>query len=117
MEPDIVIVSQTVSRLAQDFLLEANIALAVNVKSKVIHRLARATNADIVTSPSDVMDANLGSNVSTFYVKTFKGDWGVKPMMIFEGCPPELGCSILLRGADKETLRKVKHVLLVFCIC
>ena len=30
--------------------------------------------------------------------------------MRFEGCPPEFGCTIILRGGNMETLRKVKEI-------
>ncbi|KAL0396947.1 UNVERIFIED_CONTAM: 1-phosphatidylinositol-3-phosphate 5-kinase FAB1B [Sesamum calycinum] len=35
----------------------------------------------------------------------------VKTLMYFEGCPKPLGCTILLRGANGDELKKVKHVL------
>jgi 1-phosphatidylinositol-3-phosphate 5-kinase len=49
-EPDLVLFGKTVSRLAQDFLLAENIPFTLNLKKKVIHRVARATSADILTS-------------------------------------------------------------------
>jgi len=33
-----------------------------------------------------------------------------KTLMRFEGCPPEFGCTIILRGGNMETLRKVKEI-------
>jgi len=35
-------------------------------------------------------------------------------VMFFEGCNPQLHCTIFLRGANKETLRRAKRVLLVW---
>jgi len=110
-EPDLIVVSKTVSRIAQEFLLDTNIAVALNVKPNVVYRLARAIGAEIVYSPTDVTLSNLGA-VDDFFVETFKGSWGLKPLMIFDGCPKSAGSSILLRGADLLTLKKVKKVLL-----
>ncbi len=31
--------------------------------------------------------------------------------MFFEGCPPDLGCSLVLQGADRNTLAKVKNII------
>ncbi|CAB0007800.1 unnamed protein product, partial [Nesidiocoris tenuis] len=57
LRPNLVIVSKSVARLAQDLLLEAGISLALNVKPTVVERIARATGADILTS----VDAHLGA--------------------------------------------------------
>ncbi|GJZ24601.1 1-phosphatidylinositol-3-phosphate 5-kinase FAB1B-like protein [Tanacetum coccineum] len=35
----------------------------------------------------------------------------VKTLMYFEGCPKPFGCTILLRGANGDELKKVKHVV------
>jgi hypothetical protein len=35
----------------------------------------------------------------------------VKSLVFFEGCPIKLGCTIVLRGADKDELRRVKRAL------
>ncbi|KAK9115379.1 hypothetical protein Syun_022176 [Stephania yunnanensis] len=35
----------------------------------------------------------------------------VKNLMFFEGCPRRLGCTVLLKGASREVLKKVKHVV------
>jgi 1-phosphatidylinositol-3-phosphate 5-kinase len=64
------------------------------------------------------LNPSLG-RVKKMYVQTYKEDEiaglvkGIKPLMFLEGCPPHLGCTILLRGDTKETLRKVKSALQV----
>jgi 1-phosphatidylinositol-3-phosphate 5-kinase len=98
-----VLVSRTVARLAQEYFLEANIPLAINVKPVVIQRIARATGADILTS----------ATVEEMVIRTYSGKWGLKPLMFFDGCSDHFGCSILLRGADFDTLKKVKKLTLV----
>ncbi|GJY83896.1 putative reverse transcriptase domain-containing protein [Tanacetum coccineum] len=35
----------------------------------------------------------------------------VKTLMYFEGCPKPFGCMILLRGANGDELKKVKHII------
>lgn len=50
LKPDWVLVTNTISRLAQDYLLEAGIGFALHVKHNVLKRLARATGADVLDS-------------------------------------------------------------------
>lgn len=50
VKPDIVLVQKTVSRLALEFLLEAGIAVAYNIKPSVIEAMSRCTSADIISS-------------------------------------------------------------------
>lgn len=41
----------------------------------------------------------------------------VKTLMFFEGCPPQLGCSIKLRGASEYELARVKEIImLMVCV-
>ena len=50
LKPDIVLVQKTVSRLALEFLLEAHVAVAYNIKPSIIEAVARCTGADIISS-------------------------------------------------------------------
>ena len=112
LKPDLVLIGKSVSRLAQEFLCEENITFALNVKSRVLRRIARAIETDILASPTDnLLDPNLGQ-VESFYVKTYKETWGSKSMMFFDGCPNHLSASILLRGASIAVLKKVKRITL-----
>jgi len=42
-----------------------------------------------------------------------QGSWGRKTVLFFEGCDPQLGCTIILRGGDLSILQKAKRALLV----
>lgn len=111
VNPDLVLVGKTVSRIAQEYLVSENITFALNVKNEVLKRISRATGADILNSPTDIIDPHLGT-VENFYVNSYKGDWGVKPLMFFDGTPKDLCSSIILRGDSLSVLKKVKKVLL-----
>jgi hypothetical protein len=50
LKPDVVVVEKTVSRLALEFLLKANISLVLNVKPSLMQRISRFTNAEILPS-------------------------------------------------------------------
>merc|ERR1712107_286886 len=92
----------------QEILRRAGVSLAVNVKPRVLSRLSRRTQASIIKSVDSMMSApRLGScaQVSSQLA-------GVNQrLLLFEGCNPALGGTILLRGGDKRFLAKVKAVL------
>lgn len=114
LKPDWVLVTNTISRLAQEFLLEAKIGFAIHVKHENLERVSRSTGADILESIADIIPnkTTLGT-CAKCYIQNFVTNNGDKPIMIFDGCPPELGGTILLRGASKSILKRVKKLLLV----
>jgi 1-phosphatidylinositol-3-phosphate 5-kinase len=77
LQPDLVLVHRSVSRLAQELLLALRVTLVLNVKASVLERVARCTGADIVTS----VDAHIGrpqlGTCKTFYLKTFQNGDGM----------------------------------------
>lgn len=113
VRPHIVLVERTASRIALDYLLEANIAVARSVKLSAIHQVARCTQADVVASMDRLaLEPRLG-RCAEFQIQTFEHDLipgRRKTLMRFEGCHKDYGCTIILRGGDLSTLRKVKVV-------
>ncbi|XP_004303752.1 PREDICTED: 1-phosphatidylinositol-3-phosphate 5-kinase FAB1B [Fragaria vesca subsp. vesca] len=117
--PDVLLVEKSVSRYAQEYLLAKDISLVLNIKRSLLERIARCTGAQIVPSIDHLSSQKLGY-CDTFHVERFLEDLGsagqggkklVKTLMYFEGCPKPLGCTILLRGANGDELKKVKHVV------
>ncbi|XP_044496139.1 1-phosphatidylinositol-3-phosphate 5-kinase FAB1B-like isoform X2 [Mangifera indica] len=117
--PDILLVEKSVSRFAQEYLLAKNISLVLNIKRPLLERIARCTGSQIVPSIDHLSSPKLGY-CETFHVERFLEDLGsagqggkklAKTLMYFEGCPKPLGCTILLRGANGDELKKVKHVV------
>ncbi|KAJ3161653.1 1-phosphatidylinositol-3-phosphate 5-kinase [Geranomyces michiganensis] len=113
LQPDIVLVEKTVSRLALEYFLESNVAVAYNVKPSVIEAIARCTRADIIASVDKLaLEPKLG-NCETFSIKTFMNDQipGYRrTYLFFSGCPKELGCTIVLRGGTRAQLAKIKQI-------
>ncbi|XP_028796261.1 1-phosphatidylinositol-3-phosphate 5-kinase FAB1B isoform X2 [Neltuma alba] len=118
-DPDVLLVEKSVSRYAQEYLLGKNISLVLNVKRPLLERIARCAGAQIAPSIDHLSSPKLGY-CEKFHVEKILEDHGsasqdrkktVKTLMFFEGCPKPLGCTILLRGADKDELKKVKHVV------
>ncbi|KDP40633.1 hypothetical protein JCGZ_24632 [Jatropha curcas] len=118
-QPDILLVEKSVSRFAQEYLLAKDISLVLNIKRPLLERIARCTGAQIVPSIDQLSSPKLGY-CDMFHVERFLEDLGtagqggkklVKTLMYFEGCPKPLGFTILLRGANGDELKKVKHVV------
>ncbi|XP_052182614.1 1-phosphatidylinositol-3-phosphate 5-kinase FAB1B-like [Diospyros lotus] len=118
-QPDVLLVEKSVSRFAQEYLLAKNISLVLNIKEPLLERISRCTGAQKVPSIDHLSSKKLGY-CDMFHVERFLEEHGtagqggkklVKTLMYFEGCPKPLGCTILLRGANGDELKKVKHVI------
>ncbi|XP_008797353.2 1-phosphatidylinositol-3-phosphate 5-kinase FAB1A-like isoform X2 [Phoenix dactylifera] len=117
--PNVLLVEKSVSRFAQDYLLAKNISLVLNIKRPLLERIARCTGAQIVPSIDHLLSPKLG-HCDLFHVEKYFEEHGsagqggrkaLKTLMFFEGCPKPLGCTILLKGANGDELKKVKHVV------
>jgi 1-phosphatidylinositol-3-phosphate 5-kinase len=113
LRPHVVLVEKSVSRLALDALAQHNIAVARTVKPSAIQFVARMTQADVFSSMDRLaLEPRLG-HCSKFRIETY--DHALIPgrrktYMRFEGCSRDMGCTIILRGGDIETLRRIKKV-------
>lgn len=119
LHPSLVIVKSSVSRLALEYLLKANIPVVYNVKLSVIDAVARCTGASIIPSIDKLHfgDLSLG-HCGIFEIKTMVHSWlpnRRKTFLIFDQCAPELGGTIILRGGDLSVLRAVKRVVDFMC--
>lgn len=121
LRPHVVLVEKTVSRLALDALVKHNIVVARNVKPSAIATIARITQGDEFSSIDKLaIEPRLG-HCARFRLQTFDHPLipgRRKTYMRFEGCNSDLGCTIILRGGDIETLRHVKRVtrFLIFIV-
>ncbi|XP_068658190.1 putative 1-phosphatidylinositol-3-phosphate 5-kinase FAB1D [Aristolochia californica] len=117
--PNVVLVEKTVSRDLQEALLKKGITLVFDMKLARLEKIARCTGSQIFSSLSNLMNPKL-KQCDFFHVDKFleehnsSGEGGkrsTKTLMFFEGCPKPLGCTILLKGAHSEELKKVKSVV------
>ena len=113
LRPHIVLVEKSVSRLALDALAKHNIAVARSVKPSAIATVARMTQGDVFSSMDKLaLEPRLGHcaryRIQTYDHPLIPGQR--KTYMRFEGCNKDMGCTIILRGADLETLRRIKKV-------
>ena len=111
LRPNLLLVEKSVSGLALQLLEAAGITTAYNVKPSVIEAVSRCTQTKIITSidrlaASPAYPGQCGS----FDVKTYLHNNRKKTYMYISGCPKELGCTIVLRGAEHDVLVKVKRI-------
>lgn len=111
LHPHLLLVQRNVSGLALEFLEEAKIATAYNVKPSVLEAISRCSQTRIITSVDKlaIKPAQTGK-CATFYLKTYVYDGRKKTYMYLTGCSKDLGCTIVLRGGDNETLVKIKTI-------
>ena len=113
LRPHVVLVEKSVSRLALDALAKHNIAVARTVKPSAIQFVARMTQADVFSSMDKLaLEPRLG-HCTKFRIQTYDHTLipgRRKTYMRFEGCSRDMGCTIILRGGDIETLRRIKKV-------
>ncbi|KAL0963969.1 hypothetical protein UPYG_G00315910 [Umbra pygmaea] len=117
VRPNLVLVEKTVSRIAQDMLLEHGISLVINVKPQVLDRVSRMTQGDLVMSMDQLLTKPRLGTCQKFCLHSFQlANSELKTLMFFEGCPPQLGCTIKLRGASEYELARVKEII-IFMVC
>ena len=114
LRPQLLLVQKHISGLALQYLAEANIAVAYNVKQSVIEAVSRCAQTEIISSIDMVAlkPVHIGKSAG-FEVKTYVHNDipGKKKTYIYlSGCPKDLGCTIALRGASLAVLSKMKRI-------
>jgi len=114
--PQVLLVQKNVAGLALDLLAEANIAVAYNVKPSVLSAVSRCTETKLITSVDKLTNdpAHVGKCAS-FDVKTYVHRSTKKTYIYLTGCKPDLGCTIVLRGAETQELRRLKRITEFMC--
>ncbi|KAG5518965.1 hypothetical protein PMAC_002496 [Pneumocystis sp. 'macacae'] len=114
LHPTILFVEKSVSGLAMQYLSESNIVVASNVKPSVIQAISRCTRADIISSIDKLALSPRVGRCAYFNLKTFVSPNApnVKKTFIFlEGCPKDLGCTVILRGSTSQELSLIKKIV------
>lgn len=114
LKPDLIFVQKSVSHIAMQYLIEANIAVVQNVKFSLLESIAKCTKSDIIHSIEKlVLQPRLGT-CKKFSYKTFLNSCipGFRKTFIYlEECEERFGCSLVLRGGTLEELKIVKVIL------
>lgn len=133
LKPDIVFVGKAISRRAQELLCQYDVVVMQNVKSQVLERISRLTGAVMLPS-TDHMIQHFGTEClgtcGKFWLRIVadnpekmdmrkaspnrilaqNGPSRGSTYAYLQGCPADLGCTLLLRGADRSVLAEVKKI-------
>ncbi|KAL0935219.1 1-phosphatidylinositol-3-phosphate 5-kinase FAB1 [Colletotrichum truncatum] len=113
LRPQLLLCEKSVSGVALQYLSEANIAVAYNVKPSVIEAVSRCAETEIISS-LDMLALQVqvgrsgGFEVKTYVNKNYPGK--KKTYIFLSGCSEKLGCTIALRGDSTEVLSKMKKI-------
>ncbi|XP_073099215.1 putative 1-phosphatidylinositol-3-phosphate 5-kinase FAB1D isoform X2 [Elaeis guineensis] len=115
--PSVVLVEKNVSRDMQESLLAKGMTLALDMKLSRLERIARCAGSEII-SASDIPANTKLKHCDSFHTEKFveehsnpTGKKLCKTLMFLEGFPKPLGCTILLKGANCDELKKIKRVV------
>ncbi|KAJ1286455.1 hypothetical protein BS78_03G353100 [Paspalum vaginatum] len=118
-QPDVILVEKAVSRNVNEYLQKQEITVVSDMNIRRLERIARCTGSpiislhDVLTKPSPINQCE-SLHFEKFVEEhnvTEDGKKSCKTFLFLEGFPRPLGCTILLKGATKEELKKIKHVL------
>jgi 1-phosphatidylinositol-3-phosphate 5-kinase len=116
LQPTVLLVEKHVAGLALSFLEERGIAVITNVKASVLHAVSRCTQTKVISSVDQLaLDPSELGRCANFDVKTYVHGVLKKTYVYFTGCQKDLGCTIILRGAEMENLRKLKRITEFMC--
>ncbi|QIW97098.1 hypothetical protein AMS68_002616 [Peltaster fructicola] len=116
LRPQLLLVQRNVSGLALNMLAKAGITVAYNIKESVLAAVARVTQTTMIKSVDKLtIDPHHLGHCEGFDVKTYVHEQSRKSYIVLSGCQPDLGCTVVLRGADTATLRKMKRVTEFMC--
>ncbi|TVY39513.1 1-phosphatidylinositol 3-phosphate 5-kinase [Lachnellula occidentalis] len=114
LRPQLLLVQKQVAGLALQYLDEAGIAVAYNVKQSVIEAVSRFAQTEVISSIDMValrpvhIGKCAGFDVKTYVHNDIPGK--KKTYIYLSGCPKDLGCTISLRGANLNVLSKMKQI-------
>ncbi|EMC94572.1 hypothetical protein BAUCODRAFT_73198 [Baudoinia panamericana UAMH 10762] len=116
LKPQVLLVQKNVSGLALRLLEQAGITVAFNIKDSVLAAVARVTQTTVIKSVDKLaIDPLHLGHCESFEVKTYMSHGARKTYIFLSGCQRDLGCTIVLRGADTKALRQIKRVTEFMC--
>lgn len=116
LRPHVLLVQRNVSGVALRLLEEAGITVAFNIKESVLAAVARVTQTTMIKSVDKLaIDSSHLGQCSSFDVKTYVHQGHRKTYIVLSGCLPDLGCTIVLRGAATKELRTIKRITEFMC--
>ncbi|KAJ1680116.1 Mitochondrial distribution and morphology protein 12 [Spiromyces aspiralis] len=110
--PTVIFAEKTVSRSALRRLADNGISVAFNIKRNVLRAISRCTGASIITSVDKfALGPKLGycGAVWSEFVEDPSLPKIAKPFIFIDGCQPEYGATLVLRGESFDRLEAIKN--------
>ena len=125
LKPTVILVGKAVARRAQELLCDYTVAVMQNVKPQLLERISRMTGAMMLPSTDHMIqqygEECLGS-CALFWLRCVMDDPEkidpTRPQRVLrapisrgstyaylQGCPPELGCTLVLRSVTCSKLK------------
>ncbi|EKF26866.1 chaperonin/T-complex protein 1 gamma subunit, putative [Trypanosoma cruzi marinkellei] len=105
-KPDVVITEKGASDLAAHFLYKANITCIRRLRKTDNNRIARATGAKVVSRIEELTKDHIGQ-AGLMEIKKIGDEY----FTFITGCSSGKACSVVLRGASKDTLNEMERNL------
>ena len=103
---NVVLCQKGIDDMAQHYLAKKGIYAVRRVSSGDIDKLAKATNANIVTSINEIEESDLGS-AGTVEQRKVGGD----SMTFVQDCPEARSVSILIRGGTEHVVDEIERAM------
>jgi len=107
LKPNLIFTEKGCSDLAQHYLSAAGISVIRRVRKTDNNRIARATGATIIHEPSQLMEEHVGKGCGLFEVRKIGDD----SFTFLEKCKNPTACTVVLRGASKDSLSEIERNL------
>jgi 1-phosphatidylinositol-3-phosphate 5-kinase len=114
LHPQVVLAEKSIAGVALQYLADAGIAVAYNVKPSVIEAVSRIAQTEIISSLDMLALSVQVGTCGGFEVKTFINNETrsrKKTYIFISGCEKSLGCTIAIRGASSQTLARMKRIV------
>ncbi|MBC5792483.1 MAG: TCP-1/cpn60 chaperonin family protein [Nanohaloarchaea archaeon] len=103
---NVVLCQKGIDDIAQHYLAKKGILAVRRVSSTDMDKLAKATNANIVTSIEDIEESDLGK-AGTVEQKRIGGD----AMTFINDCPEAKSVSLLIRGGTEHVVDEIERAM------
>lgn len=103
---NVVLCQKGIDDMAQHYLAKKGIYAVRRVSSKDIDKLAKATNANVVTSINEIEESDLGE-AGTVEQRKVGGD----SMTFVQDCPEAKSVSILIRGGTEHVVDEIERAM------
>ncbi|CAN6197799.1 unnamed protein product [Urochloa humidicola] len=119
-QPDVMLVEKVVSRNVNEYIQKQGVTVVSDMNMRRLERIARCTGSPILSLQNVLMEPSRIKQCESLHFEKFveehtiigeDGRKSCKTFLFLEGFPKPLGCTILLKGATREELKKIKRVL------